>query len=150
MVYPTLWRASRPAAWEDLFTARSDVDRIFHRFFNGARSAATVWSPSVDVRESKDDIVVSVELPGLRREDVNLVVENNVLTISGEKQQELEESKEEGNYHLIERCYGKFERSFILPRSVDPENIKARFEDGVLQVVLSKIAAAKPKQIAIK
>jgi HSP20 family protein len=150
MVYPTLWRAGRPAAWEDLFNARRDVDRIFDRFFNGAPSAVTVWSPSVDVRESKDDIAVSVELPGLRREDVNLTVENNVLTISGEKKQEFEEGKEDGDYHLIERCYGKFERSFTLPRSVDPENITARFDDGVLKVVLSKIPAAKPKQIAIK
>jgi HSP20 family protein len=150
MLYPTLWRGNRPSVWQDLFTARGDVDRVFDRIFNGSPSTMSVWQPSVDVRETGDGLVVSAELPGIRKEDVTVTVENGVLTISGEKTQEFQEGKEADSYHLVERVYGRFERSFALPRSVEQDSVKARFENGVLEIDLAKTPQAKPKQIEIK
>jgi len=150
MLYPTLWRGNRPTVWEDLLNTRRDFDRVFDRLFVGDRTAMTVWSPSVDVRETKDEIVVSIELPGIRREDVTLTVENGMLSVSGEKKQEFEQGKAGGDYHLIERTYGRFERSFTLPRTVDQQKVKAAFENGVLNITLSKVPEAKPKQIEIR
>lgn len=152
MTYPTLWRAGRsPSVWSDLFGARRELDRIFDRaFFGGDVDAGTLsrWCPAVDVVENEDGIVVSAELPGLAPSDLKITVENGVLSISGERKQEREEKKAE--YHLVERQYGKFERSFQLPRTVDADKVKAKFENGVLNIELPKLAQAKPKQIEIK
>ena len=149
MVLPTLWRTSRPSMWDDMLNVRRDFDRVVDRFFTGSAAPVNAWMPRVDVRETEEDIVVSAELPGMTKDDVQVTVENGVLTISGEKKQEREEKKE-GGYHVTERCYGKFERAFALPRSVDQENVKAKFENGVLDVTLAKIPAAKPRLIPVK
>ena len=151
--YPTIWRGSRaPWAWSDAFGARREFDRLFDRFFFGqdaeARSLAS-WTPVVDVKEDEDAIRVSTELPGLTAEDVKVTVENGVLSISGEKKQEAEEGEKGSSYYLVERQYGKFERCFTLPRSVDADKVKAKFENGVLNVDLPKSAKAKPKQIQV-
>lgn len=151
MVYPTLWRSNGSALWDNLFSTRRELDRVLDRFMAGdAPTAATVWSPVVDVRESPDEIQVVAELPGLTPEDVDVSIENNVLTISGEKKHEIEEGKEDGAYHLIERRYGRFERSFTLPRTVDADAISARFENGVLTVTLPKAEAAKPRRVQVE
>ena len=152
MNYPTIWRARRsPSVWSDLFGARRELDRIFDQTFfgsNGEAGSLSHWSPAVDVRETEDGILVSTELPGLTSKDVNVTVENGVLSISGERKQEWEEK--EGETHLLERHYGKFERSFRLPRSVDSEKVSAKFENGVLEVELPKSEKAKPRQVKIK
>jgi HSP20 family protein len=148
MTYPVLWRARRAPLWGEL-----DLDRIFDGFFSGRNGEArnlAAWSPVVDVREDEDGIHVSTELPGLGKDDVNVTVENGMLSISGEKKREVEEGDENKGYHLVERRYGRFERSFTLPRGVDTEKVSARFENGVLNVDLPKSAKAKPKQIAVK
>jgi len=151
MLYPTLWRASgAPSIWDELSSARREMDRIFDRFFSQPASTQAVWLPAVDVRETNDEIQVTVELPGLKPEDVTVTVENGVLSLSGEKKQELQEGKEEGNYYLYERRYGRFERSFTLPRTVNADQIKARFEDGVLTVRLPKAENAKPRRVQIE
>jgi HSP20 family protein len=93
---------------------------------------------------------VTAELPGLKPDDVNVTVENGVLTISGEKKQEIQEGKEDGDYYLFERRYGRFERSFTLPRSVSADQIKARFESGILTVSLPKAEGAKPRKVQIE
>ncbi len=97
------------------------MDRVFDRFFGQptATQGMGLWVPAVDVRETDDELHVTAELPGLRPEDVTVTVENGVLTISGEKKQEIQEGKEEGDYYLFERRYGRFERSFTLPRTVN-------------------------------
>jgi HSP20 family protein len=150
MAYPTLWRAETPSMWNDLFTTRRDVDRIFDRFFNQAGSMAGPWVPVVDVRETNDALEVLAELPGLRAEDVEVNVENNVLTIAGEKKQEVSEGNADAEYHLVERRCGRFERSFTLPRTVKADAIGARFENGLLTVTLPKAEAAKPRRVEIK
>ena len=106
------------------------------------------WSPAVDVRETKDKVVVSVELPGMEGEDVNLSISEDLMTIKGEKKQETEEKNE--HHHQIERFYGCFQRSFRLPVSVDSEHVEASFTKGVLKVTLPKTEAAKKKEIPIK
>ncbi len=152
VLYPTLWRSSAaPSAWDELSSARREVDRVFDRFFGqGAAQGMTVWAPAVDVRETNDELQVTAELPGLAPEDVNVTVENGVLTISGEKKQEVQEGKEDGNYYLYERRYGRFERSFSLPRSVNADKVKASFENGVLTIALPKAEAAKPRKVQIQ
>jgi HSP20 family protein len=103
----------------------------------------------VNVEETKDHLVLTAELPGLRREDVEIEVENNVLTLRGRKEQSREE-KEEPRYHVWERRYGAFQRSFSLPRTVSADNIAATFENGVLRVEMPKAAEAKGRKIEIR
>ena len=113
---------------------------------NGAVTSA--WVPAVDVTENKEGVRITVELPGVKPEDVKLSVENSVLTIRGEKRTQLDEKTD--RMHRYERQYGSFERTFSLPSSVDVERIEARFDAGVLTVELPKAEKAKPKQIEIK
>jgi HSP20 family protein len=112
------------------------------------RSLLGNWMPAVDVIEEKDTIRLVAELPGVKPEDVKISLENNVLTVQGEKKQE-EVMKDEKAYRF-ERVYGKFERSFTLPTTIDPNKIVARYDAGVLTVLLPKVEAAKPRQIMVK
>ena len=116
----------------------------------GGRMAGTglLRAPEADVVETEDQIRVLVELPGMQAEDVDLDVENNVLTISGEKREERREEKD--TWHLSERRYGKFSRSFVLPRGVDQEKIRASFENGVLSVTIPKSEKARRRRIEIQ
>ena len=102
------------------------------------------------LERSSDELTLQAELPGLAAEDVGVGVENGVLSISGEKKQEVEEEKDGSDYHLVERRYGRFERSFTLPRSVDAGKVKAEFANGVLTVTLPKAEAAKPRRIEVQ
>jgi HSP20 family protein len=105
------------------------------------------WAPAVDIYETDKEISMKAELPGMQEKDIDIKVEDNVLSISGERRME-KEIKEE-NYHRIERAYGSFNRSFTLPRTVDRDAIKAAYKDGVLTVTLPKKEEVKPKQIKI-
>ncbi len=134
-----------------------DVQDRFNRLFGGyfnflpemeeAMSLST-WTPACDVYESDNEVVVKAELPGMNKENVKVSIEDNVLTLQGERKFE-EETKRE-NYHRVERRYGAFTRSFTLPNYVDATKIKAEFKDGLLNVVLPKRPEAKPKQIEVK
>lgn len=106
------------------------------------------WAPPVDVFESSDSVKIVAELPGVKAEDVKIHLENNLLTIRGEKHQQAEESSDK--VHRYERTYGMFERSFALPSTVDADRIEATAHDGVLTVVLPKAEKAKPRQIEVK
>jgi HSP20 family protein len=150
MAYPTLWRGDVPRTLNDLFTTRRDIDRVFDQFFGKAGTMTGPWMPMVDIRETKDAIEVVAELPGMRPEEVEVSVENNILSISGEKKQELAESGDGADYHLIERRCGRFERSFTLPRTVDADKIAARVEHGLLTITLPKAEAAKPRRVEIR
>jgi HSP20 family protein len=103
--------------------------------------------PAADIVENKDGFMVTAELPGLKKEEIKVTVQNNVLTISGEKKKELESQNDMA--HKLERSYGSFSRTFELPAVVDASRINAEFKDGVLKVELPKIEEAKPKEIAI-
>ena len=121
-------------------------DAPFYRDEN--RSLLGNWMPAVDVVEEKDAIRLVAELPGVKPEDVKILLENNTLTIQGEKK--LDEETKDEKAHRFERVFGKFERSFTLPTTIDPARIVARYEGGLLMIVLPKVEAAKPRQISVK
>lgn len=148
MLYPTLARRGSANLWDDIVNIRRDFDRWVDQF--GNRELTASWLPPVDVRETGEHLQVDVELPGMTADDVDVRVENSVLTVRGEKKSELQEGKEGSDYHLIERRYGRFERSFTLPRTVDAERVEAHFDNGVLTITLPKAETAKPRQIQIR
>jgi HSP20 family protein len=117
---------------------------------NGGKEALTVtqWSPLVDITEDEKEYLIKAELPDMKKEDVRLTVENDVLSISGERKFEKEEKGRK--YHRIERAYGSFVRSFSLSEDADGSNVTANFKDGVLQVHLPKSVKAKQKAVEIK
>jgi HSP20 family protein len=108
----------------------------------------TTWAPACDIFETENEIVVKAELPEVRKEDVTVAVENNVLMIRGERKFE-EETKQE-NYHRVERAYGEFVRNFTLPAFAEAEKITAEFKDGMLRVTIPKREEAKPKQVEVR
>ena len=111
-------------------------------------SAAASWVPPVDVFEEADTIRITAEIPGVRPDDIQISLEGNLLTVRGTKQQEAEEKTE--RVHRYERTYGAFERSFTLPSSVEPKDIRANYDHGVLTLTLPKSEKAKPRQIEVK
>jgi len=117
---------------------------------NGEQESITVaeWAPLVDITEDDKEYLIKAELPEVKKEDEKVAVENGLLTISGERKSEKEEKNKK--YHRIERAYGSFERSFIVPDDADADKVNAEFKDGVLRVHLPKSEKAKPKQIEVK
>jgi len=111
-------------------------------------SLVGAWIPPVDVLEDKDAVQITAELPGVKPEDVKISLENNLLTIRGEKRQVAEEKSD--RVHRYERSYGVFERSFMVPTTVDADHIQATYDVGVLTVRLPKVEKAKPRQITVK
>jgi HSP20 family protein len=136
--------------WEparELHSLQSEVNRLFGLFDSQAPAAARGWIPAVDISEGDGEYVLRADLPGLGEDDVNVELEDNVLTISGERKSEREEKKD--GYHRIERASGRFSRSLTLPDGVDPESIRAQFDKGVLEVRVPKPAERKPHRVAI-
>jgi HSP20 family protein len=113
-------------------------------------SSSGAWMPAVSVEETHDELILTAELPGLKVRDVDIELENNILTIRGEKQEERKEEDEGRRYHLWERSYGAFQRSFTLPRTVRAEDISAEFSDGLLRVRMPKSAEAKSRRIEVR
>jgi len=147
MLYPTLWSRPQTNVWDEMFNIRNEFDRLLGR---SETQVGGAWCPVVDVRESEDALTMQAELPGVTLDDVDVSVENGVLTISGEKKQEVREGHEGSDYHLVERRYGRFERRFALPRSVDAEKVSADFENGILTIMLPKAEKAKPRRIQVQ
>jgi HSP20 family protein len=114
-----------------------------------ARMGSSMRMPDTDVIERENEIQVICELPGMRKDEVEISLENNVLTITGEKHEQRTEGDEKSTYHMSERRWGRFSRSFVLPREVDQERIEARFEDGVLAITIPKSERARPRRIEI-
>lgn len=141
--------------FQDLPTIQERMNRIFDETFRGLGRSGSEddwafggsWAPSVDIYEHDGNIVLKAELPGIDPKDVDVRVENNVLTLLGERKLDSEVKRED--YHRVERAYGKFSRSFTLPNVVDTDKIKADYAHGVLQVSIPQKEEAKPKQIAI-
>lgn len=135
--------------WQELEDVSERLNRLFGVPSQGEAATRTVWTPAVNVEETKEELILSAELPGMSIEDVDIEVENNVLSLRGEKK----ETREEGDdrrFHLWERCYGSFERSFTLPRTVKTEEISAQFKDGILHIQMPKAPEAKSRKISIK
>jgi HSP20 family protein len=152
----TKWNPPRvPTLWEPFREFEKMWDRFFP-FFGGRwlepyfepEGFFSAWTPSVDIEESDHEYLLRAELPGMKKEEVNVKVEGRTLSISGEREQEKEEKDKR---HLrVERTYGAFRRSFTLPEAVLPEKLSAEFKDGVLNIHLPKDESAKPKAIEVK
>src|SRR6266478_726531 len=137
--------------FRDLRALQDEVNRLFTgnmARFDDEGIARGSWSPSVDIYENKDQIVLEAELPGMKREDFDLSVENNVITLRGERH--FEKKEDTDNYHRVERAYGSFLRSFTLPNSVTAEGAAAEYRNGVLRVTLPKRAETKARRIEVK
>ncbi len=130
---------------------RGEMDRVWDKFFTErpfVRAFAEEWSPSVDISETEDKLLIKAELPGLEANDVNVSISGDLLTIKGEKKKEEEEKDE--HHHYIERYAGSFQRSFRLPVNVQADKVEAAFDKGVLNVTLPKVEEAKKKEIEVK
>jgi HSP20 family protein len=117
-------------------------------FIQGPEDSFGAWAPPVDIFERQDHLVIRAEIPGVQKEDMDVRIENGVLTLHGERKEETEVKNV--NAHLTERVYGSFTRSFSLPTTVDSSKITAVYKDGVLEVTVPKIETAKPKKVEIK
>ncbi len=136
--------------FREFSTLQDRMNRLFQDSFGQGRDEAlstSSFAPAVDVYEDEHKITLKVEVPGIDEKDIDIRVENNTLTVHGERKFEKEEKEE--NYRRVERQYGSFTRSFTLPNTVDGDNITADYDRGVLKIQLAKKAEAKPKQIKV-
>jgi len=126
-----------------------ELRRMFRDFEQSSEepSSVAVWTPPVDIYETDNEVVVRADLPGIDQRDLDIRLENNVLTLKGERK--MEQEVKEDNYHRIESAYGTFVRSFTLPAIVEEDKIKAEYKNGVLKIVLPKKEQAKPRQIKV-
>jgi HSP20 family protein len=140
----------RDPLWREFSSLSNRLNRLldFPRGSEDQGDFLGSWSPAVDIYDKGNEVVIHAELPGLKKEDIDVRVENNILTIRGKKERQ-EEVKEDG-YFRSERAYGSFVRSFSLPSTVDVSKIAADYKDGVLTLRLPKAEEAKPRQIAVK
>jgi HSP20 family protein len=138
--------------FRDLRSLQDEVNRLFTgnvgRTFDDEGIARGSWNPSVDIYENKEQIVLEAELPGMNREDFDLSIENNVVTLRGERR--FEKKDDTDNYHRVERAYGSFTRSFTLPNTVTAEGATADYRNGVLRVTIPKREETKARRIEVK
>ncbi len=137
--------------FRDMVTLRERMNRMFEDVFSGRTEdkeiAASTWAPAVDIYETENELVLTAEIPGVAEKDVEIKVEDNTLTLKGERRFE-KETREE-NYHRIERSYGSFYRAFALPNSIDPDKIQAEHENGVFKIVMPKRLELKPRTVKV-
>ncbi len=151
------WQPRLPSfsAWDpfpEVADLRNRMDEIFGEFFGqtpfAIAATEAVWSPLVDVHETKEGFLLQVELPGVKQEDIQVSMVGDTLTLKGERKRETE--VKEDSYHRIERSYGTFQRSIVLPSVLDPNRVKATYREGVLEIQLPKKEEAKPKEIKVE
>ena len=135
--------------YREFATLQDRLNRLFHNSLGDSQDSLTTssFSPAVDVYEDEHAVNLKIEVPGIDEKDLDIRVENNTLTVHGERKFEKEEKEE--NFRRVERQYGSFTRSFTLPQTVDSENVSANYDKGVLKISLPKKAEAKPKQIKV-
>ncbi|HVB58714.1 MAG TPA: Hsp20/alpha crystallin family protein [Candidatus Acidoferrales bacterium] len=140
----TRWDPFRRAS-----TLQDQVNRLFESTFHADRneSSLTTWAPAVDIYETENELVLKADIPDVNEKDLDIRVENNMLTVRGERK--FEQKVKEDDYLRIERTYGAFSRSFGLPNTVNSEGIKAEYKNGVLTVEMPKRAESKPKQVKV-
>lgn len=147
-----LWNNSFPVP-RAIDRLQREMNRAFDGFFRGdlldtGSMSTSAWTPAIDISETNDSYIIRAELPGIKKDGVKITMHNNVITIRGEKKNDVE--KKEENYHVVERSYGSFERSFTLPGTVRSETVDARFDDGILSITLPKTKEAKEEVIDVK
>jgi len=133
--------------FRELTALQSEVNRLFSRVGSGDVAERQSWTPSIDVIETDDSIKLKAELAGMDPKDISIEVQDNVLTVSGERR--FQEEVKEDKYYRIERRYGSFSRSLALPQTLNENGIEAKYENGLLEVVVPKAEVAKPKKIAV-
>jgi HSP20 family protein len=135
--------------FREFVTLQDRMNRLFRDSQSGQDEtlASTTFSPAVDVYEDEHNITLNIEVPGIDEKDIDVRVENNTLTVQGERK--IEKEQKEENFRRVERQYGSFTRTFSLPSTVDSEKVEANYEKGVLRIQLPKKAEAKPKQIKV-
>jgi HSP20 family protein len=131
--------------FRDMTQVQNQLNRLVDQVWNGRQES---WLPAVDVFDTKDAVVLKAELPGMDPDDIEIEVEDNVLTIKGERK--FEETVDEERYYRVERRFGSFQRDLALPQGVKPEDIAAGYEDGILTVTVPKVEEQKPKRIEVK
>jgi HSP20 family protein len=141
-------RRGRGSAFGTLADMSREMDRLMNTVWSEERTAH--WGMPAEVVERDDELRFNIELPGFRLEDIDITLENNVLTIAGEKKFEYEEGQKESDFRLFERRYGRFQRSFTVPPTVRGDQCNARYENGVLTVRLPKAEEARPRRIQIE
>jgi HSP20 family protein len=146
MTVLTRWEPFREFA-----TLQDRINRVFRDSYSGAAQdeslTTSTFAPAVDVYEDEHKVALKIEVPGIDEKDIDVQIENNTLTVHGERKIEKEEKEE--NYRRVERQYGSFTRTFTLPTTVDTEKVSADYDKGVLKISLPKKAEAKPKQIKV-
>ncbi len=150
-----LMRIQNPSLWNwnntpQLSHLRDEISRLFEEPFGLLERQADFfsgWTPHLDLYETKDSLVARVELPGLKKEEIDVWLEDGALHVSGERK--FEQKEDESATHRLERFYGRFHRTIALPKQVNGDQIKAAYEDGVLTVTLPKAETAKPRQIQV-
>jgi HSP20 family protein len=138
-----LWNWS---SLDQLTSSREEINRFFEPGVMGG-SQFNLWSPILDVFEDKENVIVKVELPGMKREDIDIALHDGMLSISGERKHEAKSG--EGESYRLERYQGRFQRTVALPKPVSSEHVKAAYQDGILTVTLPKTEEAKPRQIQV-
>jgi HSP20 family protein len=138
----------RTALTAPVFGLRREIDRLFEDTFSRG-DGMNSWSPAVDVAETDKELRLDLELPGIKPEDVEITADNGVLTVRGQKNSERKEDDEQSRYHLVERSYGSFVRSFQLPQGLDDSKIEANCEHGILSIRIPKAALPQPRKIQI-
>src|ERR1700733_6676455 len=140
--------------WEpfrEFSTLQDRINRVFRESYSEAGRdeslATSTFVPPVDVYEDEHNVTLKIEVPGIEEKDIDVRIENNTLTVHGERKFEKEEKEE--NFRRVERQYGSFTRTFTLPPTVDPEKVTATYDKGILKISLAKKAEAKPKQIKV-
>jgi len=136
--------------FDNLSSLRRDMDRLWDRFFGediGLMPRGEGWIPSLDISETKDNLIVKTEIAGVDPKDINISITGDMLTFKGEKKEEKEEKDE--NYHLMERSYGSFSRSVRLPVEVNQDKVKASCKNGVLKITLPKSEKTKAKEVKV-
>jgi len=136
--------------FREFTTLQDRVNRLFRDTYGDGRDEALTTSnfaPPVDVYEDEHNITLKIEVPGIEEKDIDVRIENNTLTVHGERKFEKEEKEE--NFRRVERQYGSFTRSFTLPNTIDAEKVQATYDKGILKIALAKKAEAKPKQIKV-
>lgn len=127
---------------------QGEINRLFDRNMDDTTGQMTLWPMRVDIREDENQVVIKSDVPGMEQKDIKVNIDNNMLTISGERKFDDEENKEK--YHRVERAYGRFSRTFQLPNTTNTGKIHASYKNGVLEVTLPKLEEAKPRSIQVQ
>ena len=134
--------------FRDITTLRDEMNRLFNRATGDGVSSGSAWTPAVDIFDTDQAIVLRAELPGLTPDDIDIEIDDNVLSLKGERR--FEETVQEGRYYRLERAYGHFQRNVTLPQGVKADEISASFDNGVLSVRVPKADEVRPRKIAVE